>query len=185
AHALAAGDLPGEAVLDRVARLVARDGGVGLGGGAGVAEPGPDGTVARVAVVRVDHVAGAAAGTAVVARVVVGAQEPQVRVVEAGLGQVDHRHRDPRAGGRAAVGLLDVGAARLLQALDQPQRVGQAGLGEGGVDVAAAALEHAEDVGLGGYFPGRQREQLRQDAARRHFRRRFHRVLHGAPLAEA
>ena len=76
----------------------------------------------RVAVVGVDDVAGRAAGRAVVAGLVVGAHEPGERIVEPGLGDVDQRHGNARAGAGPAVRLADVGTARLLEALDQAER---------------------------------------------------------------
>src|SRR5690242_5548503 len=84
----------------------------------------------RVAVVPVHHVAGAAARGAVVARLVVGALEPEVRVVQARLGDVDDRHRYAAAGARAAVRLADVGASGLVELLQRAGVVGQADLGE-------------------------------------------------------
>ena len=102
--------------------------------------------VPRLAVVGVDDVAAGAARMAIVAGLVVGAHEPHVGVVEPGLVDVEHRDRDAEAGARAAVRLAEVGPARLLEPLDRAGRVGQADLGELGADVAAAALEHAEDV---------------------------------------
>ena len=120
--------------------------------------------VPRVAVVRVHDVARRAARVAVVAGLIVGADEPGERIVEARLGDVDHRHRDARARARAAVRLAEVGPARLLDPLQLAGRVRQAGLREQVRDVAAAALEHAEDVAGLERFPGRQRIELRQDA---------------------
>ena len=130
------------------------------------AEAGVGQAVPRLAVVGVDDVAAGAAGVAIVARLVVGAHEPHERVVEPGLVDVEDRDRDAKAGAGAAVRLADVGPARLLEPLDAAGRVGQADLGELGVDVAAAALEHAEDVARRHDVPGRQRIELGEHAAR-------------------
>ena len=73
---------------------------------------------------------------------------------------------DAKAGAGAAVRLAEVGPARLLEPLDRSGRVGQADLGELGVDVAPAALEHAEDVARRDDVPGRQRVELGEHAAR-------------------
>ena len=169
-HALAGRDGAGELVPDRMARLVARDGRVLGLGGAPVAVRGPGPGMAWVAVVGVDDVAGAAARGAVVAGLVVGAEEPSERVVESGLGDVEHRDGDADAGAGPAIGLADVGPARLLQSLQLAQRVGQADLGELGDDVAAAALEDPERVGRRHGLPGRERVERLQHAARLHLR---------------
>jgi hypothetical protein len=139
-----------------------------------------------IAVVGIHGMAGGAARAAVVARVVVGAQHPQVRVVEAGLGEVDHRHRHPVASARATVRLPQVRPARLVEALQEAQHVGQADLGEGGVDDPAAALEDPEHVGRRHGLPGRQWVQGRQHAARGERRiAGIHRVLQHGRLALA
>ena len=76
----------------------------------------------RLAVVGVDDVAAGAARMAIVALLVVGAHEPHVGVVEAGLVDVEHRDGDAKAGARAAVRLAQVGPARLLEPLDRAGR---------------------------------------------------------------
>src|SRR5882762_3191339 len=73
--------------------------------------------VRGLAIVGVDDMAGAAAGGTVVTRLVVRAEEPHQRIVEARLGQVDQRHRDAPAGAGSAVRRADVGAARLVKGL--------------------------------------------------------------------
>src|SRR6185436_10300684 len=82
-----------------------------------VAVFGPHRGVPRIAVVRVDHVAGGAARVAEVARVVVRAHLPGERIVEARLVHVQHRDRYAQAGARATVRLPQVGTTRLLDAL--------------------------------------------------------------------
>ncbi len=74
----------GEAVLDRVARLVSRDGRVGAEAGAAVAELRVRTRGDSPAVVGVDDVAGRAAARSVVAGLVVGAKEVGRRVEAAG-----------------------------------------------------------------------------------------------------
>ena len=167
-HALRGRDLTRERVLDRMARFVARDRRVGLRRHAFIAVLRPDGRVARVAVVRVDHVAARAARRAIVARVVVRAHEPQERIVEARLVHVQHGDRHAQAGAGAAVRLAQVGTARLFQALQLAELVRVADLGEDLAEVAAAALEHAEHVGRRYRLPGRHRRDLRQDAVLLH-----------------
>lgn len=71
-----------------------------------------------------------------------------------------------QASARATARLLEIGTARFLQPLDRPGRIGQADLGELRLDIAPAALEHAEHVTGRDHMPGRQRVQLRQRAAR-------------------
>ena len=79
-----------EAVLDRMARLVLRDRRVGIvRRRAAVAELGVRPGVDRRAVVGVDDVAGRAAAGAVVAGMVVGAEEVQRRVEQPRLVQAD------------------------------------------------------------------------------------------------
>ena len=131
-HALAGGDGAGERVRDGVAGLAPRDRWIGRPGGAVVAEGRVGAGVPGIAVVGVDDVAGGAARVAVVARLIVGAHEPGERVVQPRLGDVEHRHGDARAGAGAAVGLPEVGAARLLEPLQQAGAVRQPGLRETG-----------------------------------------------------
>jgi len=163
-HALRRRYRPRERVPDRVAGFVARDGGVDGLCFAVVAGRGIDAAVFRVAVVGVDGMAGGAAGGAVVTGLLIGAEEPQVRIVEPGLGDVDQWHGDAVAGAGATVGLLDVRAAGLVQALQQAGDIGQADFRKNAVDDAAAAFKHAEHVGGWRGFPGGQRRQLWQQA---------------------
>ena len=131
-------------------------------------------------VVGVCHMAGAAAGGAIVARLVVRAHEPGVRIIEAGLMNVQHRNGDADAGCRPAVRLADVRAARLLQSLQLAEGVRQADLRELGDDVAPAPFKHAEDVGGGQNLPRRHGVQLGKCAARLHRRGQLDRaVQHG------
>ena len=162
-HALAGGNRPGQAVLDGMARLVLGDRGVARGAPAGVAIRRPRARVGRVPVVGVDHVAGGAAARSVVARVVVGPQEGEVRVVEPGLVEVDQGRADPGAGSGAALREADVGAARVVR----QARAGVADLAEerGGED--PAPLERPEVLARLGRLPARQGQQERQRAAGR------------------
>src|SRR6185369_15157505 len=113
-----------------MARLVAGDGGIAGRGGAPVPEPRVDPRMLLVAIVRVHRVAGAASRGAIVAGLLVGAEEPQVRVVEARLGDVDDRHRDEASGRRPAIGLAKVGAPRLVELLQRAGGIWQAHLGK-------------------------------------------------------
>ncbi len=99
------------------------------------------------------------------------------------LGDVDHRHGDAAAGARAAIRLADVGAPRLVELLQVVGDVRQPDLRKLRRDHAAAALEHAEDVGGRNRLPGGQRIEARQDALVRHERRRRDRIDDGRGLA--
>ena len=72
----------------------------------------------RVAVVRVDHVAPGASGAAVVPRLIVGAEEPHVRVVEPGLVNVQHGNGNASRRPIATVRDMQVGTARLVERLN-------------------------------------------------------------------
>src|SRR5687767_12998477 len=72
--------------------------------------------VARIAIVRVHDVAGGAARGAIVASLIVAAQEPGERIVQARLVDVEHGNGDARTGAGAAIGLLEIRPAGLLQA---------------------------------------------------------------------
>ena len=120
-HALAGGNGAREAVLDGVAFLVLLDGGVGGGAVAQVAARGVGAGVRGVAIVGVDHVAGGAAGDAVIAGLVVGAEEVEQRVEQAGALQALEDGVGAGEGAEAAI------AQAVVAALEDAQRV--AGLG--------------------------------------------------------
>ena len=136
-----------------------------------MAEARVDARVLLVAIVGVDRMASAAPGRAIVTRLVVGAHEPRERIVEPRLVDVEHGDRDAQARAGTAVGLADVGPARLLKALNLAERIRQADFRKLRADVAPAAFEHAEIVGRRHDFPGRQRIKHRQRAARGLLRR--------------
>src|SRR6266446_10152743 len=129
-HALRGRNRTRELVADGMAGLVPRDGRVLRRALAGMAVFRVRPRVPRVAVVGVHGVARAAAGRAVVAGLLVGAEEPQVRIVQARLGDVDERHRYAAARRRAAVRLADVGPAGLVELLQRSARVRQAYFGK-------------------------------------------------------
>ena len=106
-----------------------------------------------------------------------------MRVVEPGLGDVDQRHGDAVAGGRAAVGLADVGAPRLVELLQRAGDVGQTDLGELGAVDLSAPFEHPEHIRRRHGLPRGQRRQAVQDAHVAHLRRDRHRVLEQRRLA--
>ncbi len=118
----------------------------------------------RITIVRIDYMTGRAARRAIVARLVVGAEEPGERVIEPRLVDVDQRHGDARTGTGATIRLTDVGSARFLETLDLPDDVGHARLRKQVGDIPAAFLEDSEDIPRLDGAPGRQREQGRQDA---------------------
>ena len=156
-HALARRDgvALGEAVFDGVARLVLRDGRVGVHGQAVVPVLGIRPGVDAGAVVGVDHMARATAGGAVVARMVVGAEEVERRVEEARLVEADEGRIDA---------VLGAEAANAEACVDRPAgvflRLRDADLG----DELPAALEDAEDVAGLLDLEARQRIEALQDA---------------------
>ncbi len=87
--ALAGGHSRDELMLDRMPRLVARDGRVRLEAIALVAEDGVRPGVDRRPVVGINHVTGRAAARAIVAWVIVGPQEVECRIEQTGLLQPD------------------------------------------------------------------------------------------------
>ena len=136
--ALARGDSApgGEAVLDRMAALPARDHRIDREALAAVSElrirPGMD----RGAIVGVDHMAAGAAARAVVAGMVVGAEEVERRIEEARLREA-HEHRiGPVLRSQAPRSQPGPRPPRLLEAL------GVAGVGS----EPPAALEDPQDV---------------------------------------
>ena len=120
-HALAGRNGARQAVLDGVAFFVLLDGGVGGGAVAQVTVRGVGAGVRGVAIVGVDHVAGGAAGAAIVAGLVVGAEEVEQRVEQAGALQALEDGVGAGEGAEAAI------AQAVVAALEDAQRV--AGLG--------------------------------------------------------
>ena len=169
-HALRGRDRARELVPYRVPGLRFHDRRIGGGALPLVAEARVDPGMPLVAIVRVDRVAGAAARRAVIARLLARAEEPEMRVVQPRLGDVDDRNGDAAAGSRAAVALADVGTARLVELLQRPGVVGKPHLGKLRADHAPASLEHAEDVCRRDGLPRRHRRERRQDALLRHER---------------
>ncbi len=112
-----------------------------------------------VAVVGVDDVAAGAARRAEVARVVVGAEEPEERIVEARLVtfSTGTEMRAPVPGPRFE--------ARMSGLPGSSSRFGQADLGELRDVAQPAALEDAEDVRRRDGLPRGQRQELLQHAA--------------------
>src|SRR5262245_41427953 len=101
---------------------------------------------------------------AIVAWLIVRADEPGDRIVQARLRDVDDWHGDSRARARPAIGLPEIGTPRLFDALQLPIGIRQARLREHAVDVASAAFEDAEDVARLHRLPRGQRIELRHDA---------------------
>ena len=152
--ALAGRDAHGELVLDRMAGLVAGNGRIGLKRQPGIAEGGVRPGVDRRAVVGVDHVAGGAAAGAIVARMVVGAEEVERRVEEPGLLQADEDGVGAVLGAQAAGAQAGLGLAGFFE------RVGDADL----LRLAAAALEDPQDVARLRDLEARQRIEERHDS---------------------
>ena len=142
-----------------------------------VAEFGIRPAVRRVAVIGVHGMAGGAARGTIIARLLIGAEEPEMRIVQARLGDIDHRHRDAAAGAGAAIGLLDIRAAGLIKLLQRAARIRQTDFRELRADHAAATLEHAENIAGRHRLPGRQRRECRQDTHCRHVLIHRHRIF--------
>jgi len=175
-HALARRDRRGHLMPQRMPGLAFPDSRVNANAGAAVAVGSIGACRLHVAVVGIDDMARSTARVAIVAGIVIGAEKPGRRVVEARFGDVQDRDCDPQPGTRAAVGLADVGASRLLEPLQLTRRVRVADLGELGDDVATAALEDTEDVTRRKDFPRWQRRELGHNpVAPRHLRGRHHR----------
>ena len=195
--ALRGRDRAGELVLERVAALVLRDGRVLLLRAAVVAELGDVGRVDRVAVVGVESVAGRAAARAVVTGLVVRAHVVERRVEQAGLLDADPHRVGAEQGAEAALrqALEDdpAGLVVVLEADEAAARQRVLGDQAGAVRrLAAAALEHAQDVGGLTDLEARQRLEVGQHALgaglllgrRRHGLQPLRRAVAGVGLAE-
>src|SRR6266498_708275 len=130
--------------------------------------------VRGIAVVRVDDVAGRAAAGAVVAGMIVRAEEGEVRIVEPRLHQVDERGSDAQSRAAAAIAEADVGTPGLVLSF------GVADLRRDGVVGDAAALEGAEVLARLRDLPVRRRDEERErplgDLLRRRRRGRLERL---------
>ena len=127
AHALAGRNRARKAVGNRVPFLGEGNGWIDGARFAAVPGSGIGAGMAWITVIGVNGVTTGTAGMAIVARIVVGAHKPHVRIIEASLGNVDDWHCDTATGTRPAVGLFEVGAPRFFEALDLPELVGNAG----------------------------------------------------------
>ena len=119
-YALAGGNRAREAVLDRVALFILGDGGVGGGAVAEVSGGGIVAGVGGVAIIRIDDMAGGATGAAIITGLIVGAEEVEQRVEQAGALQalkygVRARERAEAAIAQAVVSAFEdaQGVARL------------------------------------------------------------------------
>ena len=117
---------------------------------------GPDRAMPGFAVIRVDHMAAGAARLAIVAGLIIGSHEPHERIVEPGLVDIEYRNGDAQAGSGTAVGLFQVRTTGLFQPLDDAADIGQSDFRELSVDIAATALEYAENIAWRNRMPGRQ-----------------------------
>src|SRR5215467_12264214 len=154
-HALAGRDRRRHLMAQRMPGFPFANGGVAAEAGPAVAVLTIGACRLHVAVVGVNNMASGTTRVAIVAWIVVGAEKPSRRVVEARLGDVQNRYRDAQPGPGAAVRLAEIGTPRLFEALQLALRIGVADLGELGNDVASAALEDAEDVAGREHLPGR------------------------------
>ena len=78
-----------------------------------------------IAIIGVNGMACRATGGAIVARLFIGSQEPEVRIVQARLGQINQRYGNSTAGAGSAIGLFDIGTTRLVELLQLPGAIGQ------------------------------------------------------------
>ena len=160
-HALARGDCARQAVLDRVARLVARYGGILAEVVTVVPVLGVRTRIDRIGVVGVHHVACRAAARAVIARLIVGPEKGQVRVVEPRLVDVQDAGADARIRAEPARAELHVRPPGLL---GEGAEIGIAHLGDVRAVDPAAPLEGAEGISRLDDVPRRQRHEKRKDA---------------------
>ena len=130
-HALSRRNGPAEGVANGVSRFILSDGGIHRRRLALVAMGGPLAGMARIPIVRIHHVARPTTRSAVVPGLLVGAEEPHERIVQARLRDVDEGHGNALPRARAPIGLADVGAPRLLQALNEAEGIGQPRFREG------------------------------------------------------
>ncbi len=154
-------DSHSEPVPDRVARLIARDHGVSLSAQSLVAEGGVRAGVDRRSVVGVDHVAGGAAAGSIVAGMVVGPEEVERRVEQAGLLQADEDRVGAVAGPQSAGAQPGAGLAGVFK------RVRNADL----LRVAPATLEDPQDVPRLRHLEPRQRVEERHHGLPFHLER--------------
>ena len=182
-HALRRRNGARERVLQRMAGFIFGNGRVGRLRHARVAKGRVGSAVLGIAIVGVDRVATRTARRAIVSRLLVGAQKPHLRIVQPGLGDVDHRHRNSAARARTAIGLFQVGSPRFFQFLQRTAAVGHSDFGELTRDHAPAALEYAEDIAGNCRLPRGQRIQFPKNAFFRHERIDRNRIDDGRALA--
>ncbi|GBF31237.1 hypothetical protein MnTg04_01194 [bacterium MnTg04] len=115
-----------------------------------------------VTIVGIYHMAGGASRRTVVAGLVVGAEKPHQRIVQAGLLEIDQRHGNSRTGPPPTIRLADVGPARFLQPLYLAADVRQADLWKQVADISAAAFKNPEHIAWFDCFPRGQGAQFRQ-----------------------
>src|SRR3954453_24015003 len=166
-------------MTQRMSLLVLRNRFVAGDGEAGVAVLRVAGGVKRIAIVGVDDVASRAARRAVIAGVIVRAEEREMRIVEPRLVQIDERGRDAQAGAAVAIAESDVG----LSCLPFWRRIPN--IGERARAGDPAAFEGAEVLGGLKDLPARQRNENRQRALRDLFGSRRRRGLDRGGVAGA
>ena len=160
-HALTRRDAVGELVSDGVARLVLRDGRIRVVLRITlVPERRVNPRVNRVAIVGIHHVARGATARAVITRLIIGAQERQVRIVQARLVHVQQRQVDAVQCPQTTIRQAVVRTTRVLELVRQTyRRRRQAILSQRHRAQAAALFEDTEEVrGLRG-FEARQRQE--------------------------
>ncbi len=180
-NTLAAGNGKCKLVRDRMAGTVLGDRRVRREARAAVAEAGVGTRMDRGAVVRIDHVTSAATARPVIAGVIVGAQEIQGGVQQAGLLQAEKNGVGPILGAKSAIAQTGLRATRDFF------RFGNARFGA----EPSAALENAEDVaGLRDLEPRQRIEQWQHRMAvhlllrrRRHVLYPLRRAVHAVALA--
>src|ERR1051326_5394365 len=136
------------ALPDRVNR------GVGAEAFTAISVRGPHAAMERTAIVGIHDVAGRASTAAVIAGVIVAAEEIKRRIEQARFLQANENGVGPQIGSQPPHGELDIGFAWIFIDIGNPHhRPG-----------ASAAFEYAQDVSRLTYLPARKRVQKRKDS---------------------
>ena len=145
-NAGAGGNSPTEFMLEGVAGFALGNGGIDRRTGTIVTKLRIRAGVARIPIIRINHVTGRTARRAVITRLVVGTQKPGKGVIQPGLVNIDNRHRNPRPGGRATIGLAEIRPPSFINALGLTGDVGQSGFRKKIADISPAPFEDPEYI---------------------------------------
>ena len=117
-------------------------------------------------------------GRTVITGLIIGPKKPEMRIVQSGFSDIDHRHCNAASGTGPAVGLFKIGSAGFIEFLQLPGIVGQTDFRKLSINNATAAFKHTKNIARRYRFPGGQRSQTRQNSHGGHFRRYRHRIFH-------